>query len=310
MSNFLAIATVTATLRQVLQEAVQKIMSGIEVTTVRPDSTGNGASNADGKGGINIFLYQITPNAALRNADLPTRRADGTLVQRPQAAYDLHYLLTFFGDELQLVPQRLLGSAVSTLHAEPVLSSESISGAINARTDDILQDSDLAEQIETVKFSPISLNLEELSKLWSVFFQTPYALSVAYRGSVVLLESDGSPQRALPVRGRTARGETFRQPVIEKVVAQGGPQEPIIAGTTLFILGRNFSNPETKVVIGGIEVGPEGVGISDTKISLKLSSPPFPEGSLRAGVHGVQVRHPKGVESNIAAFVLRPTIES
>ena len=69
--------------------------------------------------GVNVFLYQVTPNAAWRNADLPTRRANGDLIQRPQAALDLHYLLTFYGDESLLQPQRVLGSVVRTLHCGP-----------------------------------------------------------------------------------------------------------------------------------------------------------------------------------------------
>ena len=42
------------------------------------------------------------------------------------------------------------------------------------------------------------MNLEELSKLWSVFFQTPYALSIAYQASVVLIEPDLEPIDAAP----------------------------------------------------------------------------------------------------------------
>jgi hypothetical protein len=48
-------------------------------------------------------------------------------------------------------------------------------------------------QIENVKLTPISLSLEELSNLWSVFFQVPYALSVAYEAAAVLIEP-GTPR--------------------------------------------------------------------------------------------------------------------
>ena len=53
--------------------------------------------------------------------------------------------------------------------------------------------------------APISLELEELSKLWSVFLRVPYDLSIAYRASVVLISADVSPQVALPVRLQLAR---------------------------------------------------------------------------------------------------------
>src|SRR5271165_5220408 len=80
-------------------------LSGAAVTTLRPDAQ---LSVADATG-INIFLYQVLPNASLRNCDLPTRRSDGTLVQRPRIALDLNYLFTFYGNDAELEPQRLLG---------------------------------------------------------------------------------------------------------------------------------------------------------------------------------------------------------
>ncbi len=47
------------------------------------------------------------------------------------------------------------------------------------------------------------LNLEELSKLWSVFFQTAYKLSMAYIANLVLIEADAeTPRPTLPVRSR------------------------------------------------------------------------------------------------------------
>src|SRR5262245_41877221 len=199
MSNFLAIATVTATLSQVLQTAVGADVPGATVSTMRPDSTGSGIPTS----GVNLYLYQVTPCASLRNADLPTRRYDGQLVQRPQAALDLHYLLTFYGDEAQLEPQRLLGSVVRTLHARPVLTRQQIQQTLAVEPfSTLLAGSNLATGVELVKFSPLPLSLEDLSKLWSVFFQTTYTLSVVYQGSVVLIESDDTPEASLPVQTR------------------------------------------------------------------------------------------------------------
>ena len=182
MSNFLAIATVTATLRQLLQAAVGMDVPGALVTTARPDTLDNGTPTT----AVNVYLYEIAPNAALRNADLPTRRVDGQIVRRPQAALDLYYLLSFLGNETQLEPQRLLGSVVRTLHAAPVLTRPLVEATIASVP--FLAGSDLADAVETVKLTPIPLSLEELSKLWSVFFQTPYTLSIAYQASVVLIE--------------------------------------------------------------------------------------------------------------------------
>jgi Pvc16 N-terminal domain len=198
MSNFLAIATVTATLSQLLQSSVGVDVPGAQVTFLQP----NGAEGGTPEPKVNLYAYQVTPNAALRNADLPTRRSDGTLVQRPQVALDVHYLLSFYGDEEQLQPQCLLGSVIRTLHTRPVLTRSMIQDTLKNPKFNFLAASNLADEIELVRFTPMNLNLEELSKLWSVFFQVRYALSIAYQASVVLIESEQSPQKALPVRDR------------------------------------------------------------------------------------------------------------
>ncbi len=83
---------------------------------------------------VNVFLYQVTPNVAWRNADLPTRRRSGQPLRRPRAALDLHYLLTFYGEESKLEPERLLGSVVRQLHERPVLTRKLIERTLAKRT--------------------------------------------------------------------------------------------------------------------------------------------------------------------------------
>jgi hypothetical protein len=318
MSNFLAIATVTAALSQTLRAAVETDVPGASVTTLRPDAAGGGIPATR----VNLYLYQVTPNTAWRNADLPTRNSDGQLTQRAQVAIDLHYLLNFYGDEAQLEPQRLMGSVLRTLHARPVLTRQLIRSTVANPAFNFLAASNLAEAIELIKFTPLPLSLEELSKLWSVFFQTTYTLSIAYQGTVVLIEADAAPRTALPVRGRNLYVVPFRQPVIEQVMAQAGAEQPIVVDSTLVIRGQRLRGEPTLVRIGGVEVMAEPADVTDTQISLPLNlflaSPPPAGGPLRAGIQGVQVVHQvlmgtppephRGVESNVAAFVLRPTI--
>lgn len=319
MSNHLAIATVTSVLGQTVGAAVGDAVSGATVTTLRPDAPNNTPSPQPR---VNLYLYQVSPNAAWRNSDLPTRAVNGQMTQKPQEALDLHYLLTFFGDDGQLEPQRLLGSAVTTLHARPVLTREAIQGviqtAVAANPDHYLADSDLSEQVELVKFSPLPLNLEELSKLWSVFFQTPYALSVAYRGSVVLLEADGSPQQAAPVRERHVYVGPKRRPVIEQLLSRSSPDEPALANRPilpsddLIVRGRELRGGTTRVLAGEIEATLKEVG--DTQIVFSLPT------RLQAGTWTVRViRQARTVapaaprwsaESNAAPFELRPHVTS
>ncbi len=316
MSNSLAIATVTATLRHMLGRAVKDV-SGALATTVRPATSEGDISGELPNPGVNIYLYQVTPNAAWRSDDLPTRREDGTVIQLPRAALDLNYLLTFHGNENRLEPQRVMGSVIRTLHSTPVLTRQEILNAIKGS--DFLADSDLADEVKLVKFTPISLSLEELSKIWSVFFQTPYFLSVAYKASLVFIDGRDLPGSALPVRERNIRAITFnRQPIIDRVFPEEGPSSPILSGSTLIIRGRNLRGDRTFIRIGDEEAEPEEV--SDSEIRLKLSS--FPD--LKAGVQSLQVVHERsvemhridptiirnfGIESNVAACVLHPTIK-
>jgi Pvc16 N-terminal domain len=200
MSNYLAIATVTSTLRDIVDGAVNAIIPGVTVTTQRPEKAGNGNIN---QAGVNVYLYQVMPNAAWRNSDIvirrpspqaPDNRGKDTLEQHNQIPLNLHYLFSFYGDDQKLEPQRLLGQVVSTLEAKPILSLDNIRAAIQHH--ETIKQSDLdfqVEHIERIKLAPLSLSLEDLSKLW--FFQVPYVLSVAYEAAVVLIE----PSAALTV---------------------------------------------------------------------------------------------------------------
>jgi hypothetical protein len=306
MSNFLAVATVTAALTEFIQAAIGPDVSSASVTTARPDGGGTPATS------VNVYLYQVTPNAALGNLDLPTRRGNGELIQRSQAALDLHYLLTFLGDEGKLEPQRLLGSVVRAFHARPVLTRDLIRQTIAKTKFDYLATSNLADSVELVKFTPLALSLEDLSKLWSVYFQTPYNLSIAYQGTVILIESETSTHAALPVRARNIYVAPFRQPIVEGITSDAGPNEPIVSTSTLIVTGTKLRGDITRLTIGGVKVVPAAADISDTRISVKLPA------GLSAGVQGLQVVQPRligtppvahpGVQSNLAAFVLHPTI--
>lgn len=254
MSNALAIATVTTALAQIVRTAVQSVLPGADVLTDRPDSTPLGQPR------VRLYLYQVTPNSSLRNHDLPARSADGRLVKRPTAALDLSYLLAFYGNENTLEPQQMLGATVRDIHAKPVLMRQMIEDAI--ASEPFLATSNLADAVEQIKFTPLTLSLEELSKLWSVFFQAPYALSVAYQGTVVLIESEESPHSPLPVlrRGEEDRGVQLLLgpfPIIDSIHI-GAPEElglhpritaypSVQLGTALIIAGRNLVGEQIQI---------------------------------------------------------------
>jgi hypothetical protein len=309
VSNHLAIATVTASLAQVLQGAVQRDVPGTTVTTTRPDS----ANAAAGGTRVNLYLYQVTPNAAWRNADLPTRAENGRLMQKPRVAVDLHYLLTFYGNEAQHEPQRMLGSTIRALHSQPVLTREQIRRTIVSPNLSFLALSNLAEDIELVKFTPTSLTLEELSKLWAVFFQTQYTLSITYQGTVILIETDDTPSTSLPVLDRNIYAVPFRAPVVQQIALDAPGGGTIIALSDIVISGRALRGDVTQINFGGSKLPPVvPTSIADTEVRVTLPA------DLRAGIQGLQVEHQflmgtpptphRGFESNVGAFVLAPII--
>jgi hypothetical protein len=313
MSNHLAVATVTATLQKMLQDTVQADVEGARVTTVRPDNLGRGTPET----GVNVYLYRVNP-VNWRNADLPSRRSTGDIIKRPQIALDLHYIFTFYGNEVELEPQRLLGSVIRSLHTQPILGREVIQDTIDTTPLRYLRESDLDLQVEMVKFMLLPLSTEELSKIWSVFFQTPYTLSVAYHATTVLIESEEIPKRALPVR-ETRVTVIPTRPIINQIISLDKrtktwsmtSERLILADSPLKIRGTSLRGEITRVKIGETEI-PVEEG-KNTEISVNLGL--FPQNALRAGVQGLQIIHRKAsdphweVDSNVFPFILLPTLK-
>lgn len=309
MSNQLAIATVTVALRETVRAAIQKdgTISSVSVRTVRPQ---NPPPAPEGPG-LFIYLYQAMPNAALRSMDLPTRRGDGSAVQRPQLALNLYYLFSFFGDEATQVPQRLLGIVMRTLHSQPVITRAMMQAAMQEQ---YLAASGLENAVERVRLTPITLNLEDLSKLWSVYIQSPYLLSAAYEASVVLIEGVVTPEPSLPVRVSGLYNVLLQHPRIDSVEPLAGAAEPLTVGSLVRIRGSSLKGKITRVRLGDEEGEPSLA--SDSELAVALAEPPFAAGSLRAGIVPVRVVHYEAIgeearllptaESNAGAMVFRP----
>src|SRR5260370_20259165 len=122
---------------------------------------------------------------------------------------------SFYGDQQPFEPHPMVGIVARTLHAHPYLTRDMIRETIQ-NNPGVLDGSDLGEQIELIKFSPLHLSLEEFSKIWSVFYEIPYVLSVAYQASVVLIEEDAPTQSVLPVLIRNVYAVPFHQPVVDQ----------------------------------------------------------------------------------------------
>jgi hypothetical protein len=199
MSNTLAIAAVTATIKDILAAVSQPLpgdpnpdsdLADAFCSARPPDK----ARTSEDVNQLNLFLYQTVPNAALRNSTIPQQVHPGEQGFLPLAV-NLHYLLTAYGRNFdELLSHRLLGRAMSLLNDHAILKPADIKHALSGG----LAGSDLANQIERVRITPRTVSTEETSKLWTMF-QTPYRVSTAYEAQVVLIDSHLPTKAALPV---------------------------------------------------------------------------------------------------------------
>lgn len=218
MSTALAIAGVTAVLRDLLNDGVVNhnvsgvLGSSVTVSVLAPDRVVPPSASEASQ--LNLFLYLVTPNQSWRNEALPARDASGRQrLMNPPLALDLHYLLSVYsGGDLHA--EILLGYAMQLLHEMPVLTRAAIRRALNPSPDvgsalppalRALADSGLEDQVELIKLTPQYLNTEEMSKLWTAM-QSSFRPTAAYVASVVLIEAQQPVRAPLPV---LSRGDTF-----------------------------------------------------------------------------------------------------
>jgi hypothetical protein len=245
MSNPLAIAAVTATLRAMLDSALALVFSGVEVTVLPPDKARTGVGDQ-----INVFLYNTAIDAALRNTPPPTSKPGET--GEPALPLRLQYLITAYGqNDNDLFGHRLLGEAMSVMHDHPLLGREQIHDISSGP----LLNSDLHTQVERVRVTPLSLNLEEMSKLWMTF-QTQFRISAAYEVSVVLIDSARPAITALPVLGRGSAADSgvasvanVGSPFPSLSSAESPDPAALLPGETLTLRGANLSGTNVLVRI-------------------------------------------------------------
>jgi hypothetical protein len=278
MSNSLAIAAVTATLRNLLQGAIQPVSPGAQVT-VRPLDRARENMTVDS---VNLFLYNTGSDAAWRNADMPGINP-GELAD-PPLALTLSYLVTSFSQsDDDTISHRLLGGAMSALNQALVLDPAAIQAA--------LPGNDLYLQAERVKVTLDPLDVEEISKLWTAF-QTSYRISAAYRVSAVLIQ-DAQGTAPLPV---LTRGAEDQGPLVQPLTVQGTLQSVIPPngqlsarlGDTIVLTGDGLAGTSVSVRLinqrRAVAVAQPAASVTNSSVHVTLPSDPatFPAGTWTA----------------------------
>jgi hypothetical protein len=317
MSNALAIGAVTGSLSSLLQNVNQGTgLSGVSITTQPPDRARNGKTGNQ----INLFLYQVLPNAAWRNMDIPQRVRSGETAM-PPLALNLYYMLTAFGDsDDDLFGHLLLGHAMRILYDHALLGPPEIQAALSSVSGGL--DSELQNQIERVRITLQPLSVEEIFRLWSGF-QTQYRVSVSYEVAVVLIDSTIPTKTPLPVltRGKDDRGVMSQPdlfpplPTLDSVTPPN-QQASARVGDILTLKGFHLdvTNPRVRFThtrFGPLpkDVSPEAGATADT-IQVKVPDTP----DVHAGFYTLAVifnRSSDGAEgrTNELPFSLAPQIE-
>lgn len=326
MSNTLAIAAVTAMLKDILENGLANHPVAISigdllVTALPPDRITVGS---DERPQLNVFLYQVSQN---RNADWVSRdrlgsrtekQHDGLLKHQdrcinepPFLALDLHYLITAYGAK-DFQSELLLGYAMRVLHDIPLITREMVCVALKhaaamttfgalSQVLSTLSIEDLAEQVGEIKLCPEFFNMEETSKLWSSL-QTHYRPSAGYQASMVLFDRPAQKNSSAPLRPQLS------QPTIERIASPGA--EAIRAGDMLTIHGQRLQGTFTYLRISGHSALLSPQTVQNEQITLLLAD-------LPAGIQSIQVVHLDSsrsgaiqeVQSNLAAFAIQPAIQ-
>ena len=328
MSTALAVAGVTAVLRGMLEgwlqaQGANAALSGASATVsaIPPDTVVLQGSEAGPR--LNLFLHQVSPNPGWRNRGLPTTDTRGLRITAPPLAIDLHYLLTAYGPE-ELQAEVLLGYGMQLLHELPVLDRTHIED----RLPQALRSSGLGRQVELIKITPEPMGTEELSKLWTAM-QAKYRPTAAYHVSVVLIESSGSGNAALPVLTRGPRDPVSGQergvlasattmpglPGITAVAPPGG-QSSALLGDSVRVEGHDLAGTDRAVRLENRrleidrEIAAAAAGTEHDSIGFTVSNTPV---ALAVGTYAISALvQPPGEarrrESNQLSITIAPRI--
>jgi len=277
MSTAYALAAVTAVLRRRLLDRmaeadVAAVVGTVPVSTTPPDRLGNGAEPTQ----LNVYLHHVTPNQGWRNVDLPERNGRGQRVAAPPLALDLHYLLTAYGAD-PFFAEVLLGHAMQVMHERPVLARDEVRAALNPSPADPLlpsrvSASQLADQLEQVRFTLETVTAEESSRMWSAL-QAHYRMTAPYVATVVLIDPVRGGRPSLPTRSVSSASADVAAPVLGSVTAGGDSQAPVHLSSTLFLVGRGLAAESTMYAVGSVELSPTEVDVvSDEEVHVDLAT--------------------------------------
>lgn len=300
MSNALAIAGVTEVLQYLLNmvyNSPESVLGSVTVSAVAPDIVQSNIGNSSSSQlQVNLFLHQVTPNAAWRNVGLPSLAADGaTALKNQPLALDLHYLLTAYASE-DSQAEALLSYAVFLLHQNPTLPRAQVRAALAAPPSTYplafskaLGGSGLADQIEMIKITPATLGREEMAWLWTAL-KSDYRPTFPFQASVVLIEPQQATSFALPVLSRSVAAQSGPPPQLFELQFATG-QTAYTQGSVVTVSGQSLggasqvalSNPRLGIIYPVFSV----TSATDSSVTFTV---PTDATHLPAGVYNLAIQ--------------------
>jgi hypothetical protein len=268
MSAATAIGMVSESLREMLVGEMT-LAPAVNVTILSPDEPG-------GDRRVNLFLYKIMENPFLRNLDWEVKPGSPNQLVPPPLSLNLSYLVTAYApNDAQTgnaTAHEILGEAMRVFYENPIVPDDYLVAGLD----------DAREHVRVVQNT---LDLEELSRVWSTFTQ-PFRLSVLYEVSVVQIDMLSDRERAMANRVRTIGvpdvQAPFHPPTVETMTPISGP-----AGTVVTFQGQHLTGWRAYLRVTGITVlnGAELTGDSFTATIPATLTPGFHE--LRVDVSGL-----------------------
>ncbi len=164
MSNYQAIHNIETAIQDLLEkdDILKSNGLGLSVSFEPPQVAPDGKNNAY------FFLYQVVENVHMKNEEM--QRTNDLYLQYPPMSLDLYYLLILYGPHRNLA----LGRIMQIFYDHSIMRGAELN---------------LDNEDEEIKIIFNTISLDDLTKIWSAFKETGYALSVSYLITPVRIDS-------------------------------------------------------------------------------------------------------------------------
>lgn len=263
MSKATAIGMVSESLQTLLMKKME-LEPSVDVTILAPDEAGKETR-------VNLFLYKVQENPFLKNQDWRVKPGDPTKLVPPPLSLNLFYLMTSYAkNDSQTgnsTAHAILGEAMRVFYENPIVPQDYLVEELkNAR--------------EQIKIMQNTLDVEELSRVWSTFTQ-PFRLSVLYGVSVVQLDMLSKSEQTMAKRVRQIGVPEVRVPFSPPEVENLEPTNGV-AGTVITFHGKNLAGWKANVKVMRQLIA-DSVGLAQDNFNVTLPT------NLTRGFHEIRV---------------------